>query len=76
MPVELLDCVVLALAGSDDERAPSFADSALGLLRATGGELSSLLDAPAREVDRLSIALLGDPEREEQGGWTRLVLAR
>jgi hypothetical protein len=57
---ELFDCVVLALAGADDERAPSFADTALSVLRATGGELTSLLDAPAREVDRLSIALVGD----------------
>jgi hypothetical protein len=68
-PVELLDCVVLALAGADDERAPSFADTALSVLRATGGELSSLLDAPAREVDRLSIALVGDDVDDEDAVW-------
>jgi hypothetical protein len=66
VPGELFDCVVLALAGADDERAPSFADAALGVLRVTGSELSSLLDAPAREVDRLSIALAG--EHEDDGG--------
>jgi hypothetical protein len=66
-PVELLDCVVLALAGADDERAPSFADTALSVLRATGGELSSLLDAPAREVDRLAVALLCEPEELRTG---------
>jgi hypothetical protein len=68
-PAELLDCVVLALAGADDERAPSFADTALSVLRATGGELSSLLDAPAREVDRLSIALVGDDVDDEDAVW-------
>jgi hypothetical protein len=66
-PMELLDCVVLALAGADDERAPSFADTALSVLRATGGELSSLLDAPAREVDRLAVALLCEPEELRTG---------
>jgi hypothetical protein len=60
LPAELLDCVVLAMAGADDERAPSFADSALIVLRETGGELTSVLDAPAREVDRLAIALHGE----------------
>jgi hypothetical protein len=61
VPGELVDCVVLALAGADDERAPSFAETAISVLRATGGELSSLLDAPAREVDRLATALLAEP---------------
>lgn len=61
VPSELVDCVVLALAGADDERAPSFAETAIRVLRATRGELSSLLDAPAREVDRLAAALLGEP---------------
>jgi hypothetical protein len=69
LPVELFDCVVLALAGADDERAPSFADTALSVLHATGGELTSLLDAPAREVDRLSIALVGDDVDEGDALW-------
>jgi hypothetical protein len=69
LPGELFDCVVLALAGADDERAPSFADTALSVLRATGGELTSLLDAPAHEVDRLSIALVGDDVDDEDAVW-------
>src|SRR5829696_2504206 len=79
----LLDCVVLALAGSDEDAAPPFADAALDVLRATGGELASLLDAPAREVDRLWIALAGGTAGPGEGGspaddpdgWTRMVLA-
>jgi hypothetical protein len=39
------------------------------VLRATGGELSSLLDAPAREVDRLSIALVGEDEDDVGELW-------
>ncbi|HSD76934.1 MAG TPA: hypothetical protein VLA98_06000, partial [Solirubrobacteraceae bacterium] len=74
----LLDCVVLALAGSDDDRAPAFADAALDVLRATGGELGSLLDAPAREVDRLWIAIAGERAGDLSAvagddGWTRVV---
>jgi hypothetical protein len=69
LPGKLFDCVVLALAGADDERAPSFADTALSVLRATGGELTSLLDAPAREVDRLSIALVGDDVDDGDDVW-------
>ena len=76
VPAELVDCVVLALAGSDDDGvSPSFADAALGVLRATGGELSSLLDAPAREVDRLSAALITGAGAGVDDGWTRMVLA-
>lgn len=66
----LLDCVVLALAGAEREGAPPFADAALAVMCATGTTMPALLDAPAREVDRLAGAGGG-----KDGGWTRFVLA-
>jgi hypothetical protein len=73
---DLRALVVLALAGADDERAPSFADTALRVLAATGGDLGSLLDAPALEVDRLAIAVqeqeVAAAAAAETGGWTRV----
>ena len=65
---DLLDVVVLALAGADVDGAPPFAETAVVVLRSTGGELRSLLTAPAIEVDRLAVALApGDDD-----GWTRV----
>jgi hypothetical protein len=71
---DLRAIVVLALAGADDERAPSFADTALQVMGATGGDLGSLLDAPAREVDRLAIAVEDQQAAAGRGtgGWTRV----
>src|SRR3954462_6163905 len=67
----LLDCVVLALAGSEEEDAPSFADVALASARAAGGDLASVLGAPAREIDVLWAALAGSREPVADDGWTR-----
>src|SRR5262245_13949456 len=67
----LLDVVLLALAGGDEEGAPPFAETALLVLRSTGGELASLLSAPALEVDRLAVALSAGGD----DGWTRVAFA-
>jgi hypothetical protein len=68
---ELIDVVLLALAGGDEEGAPPFAEAALLVLRSTGGELASLLSAPAIEVDRLATALSAGGD----DGWTRVAFA-
>lgn len=64
----MLDLVVLALAGAENEYAPSFAATAAAVVRATGARLDSVLAAPAREVDRLA----GPAATAPDDGWTRV----